>query len=314
VLANVRSRHAIERGLDIAISSVALVVLSPVLLLIAAVIRLDSRGPILYRQWRVGLDRRRRRHPYAGGERRLERGFGRPFQICKFRSMVVDAEKNTGPVWAAKSDPRTTRIGAFLRRTHLDELPQFLNVLLGDMTMVGPRPERPELVRELVTDIPDYAVRSRVLPGITGLAQLENGYDDSLDSARRKVALDISYIRRRSAVMDVQILVGTAWIFVQGRQSARPDENGAAVAATAGPADARTSADIVAARLRAISATYSSSNPDLPPIPIPVVEASGEVRVLGNSRRALTPLPRNRAIASHAHSHLEAGAASADPR
>ena len=138
--------------------------------------------------------------------------------------MVVDAEKHTGPVWASKVDPRTTRIGAFLRRTHLDEFPQFINVLLGNMTLVGPRPERPELVRELVADIPDYAVRSRVMPGITGLAQLENGYDDSLESARRKVALDISYIRRRSLAFDGQILVATAWIFVQGRQSARADD------------------------------------------------------------------------------------------
>lgn len=313
VLSDIRSRHVFERALDITIASTALIALSPLLALIAVAIRLDSPGPIFYRQWRVGLDRRRRRRPYVGGERRLERGFGRPFQIFKFRSMVVDAEKNTGPVWASKRDPRTTRIGAFLRRTHLDELPQFINVVLGNMTLVGPRPERPELVRELVTDIPDYAVRSRVMPGITGLAQLENGYDDSLDSARRKVAMDVSYIRRRSLILDGQILVATAWIFVQGRQSARPDDDGAAASALR-EAEARATADIVAARLRTISATYASSNPDLPPIPIPVVEASPEVRVLGTARRAPTPLPRNRAVTAHAHSHHEAGTASADPR
>jgi lipopolysaccharide/colanic/teichoic acid biosynthesis glycosyltransferase len=299
------------------IASVTLVVLSPLLLAIAVAIRLDSPGPVLYRQLRVGLDRRRRRKPHHGSERRSESGFGRPFHIYKFRSMVVDAEKHTGPVWAAKSDPRTTRIGAFLRRTHMDEFPQFINVLLGNMTLVGPRPERPELVRELVAEIPDFAVRSRVLPGITGLAQLENGYDDSIDSARRKVALDITYIRRRTLVFDGQILVATAWIFVQGRQSARPDEPSQPRRAPARVAEARASADVVAARLRTASATYSSSNPDLPPIPIPVVEATpetGGMRFIGGARRVPTPLPSNRSAGGHAHGHRESGSSLGEAR
>ena len=315
-LSDVRSRHILERAIDVAIAATALVVLSPLLLAIAAAIRLDSPGPILYRQLRVGLDRRRRRKPYLAAERRSQQGFGRPFHIYKFRSMVVDAEKHTGPVWASKSDPRTTRIGAFLRRTHLDEFPQFINVLLGSMTLVGPRPERPELVRELVADIPDYAVRSRVLPGITGLAQLENGYDDSLESARRKVALDIAYIRRRTLVFDGQILVVTAWIFVQGRQSARPDEPATPRRVPARVAEARASADIVAGRLRAISATYSSSNPDLPSIPTPTVETVAEpggVRMLGGARRLPTPVPQSRPLGVHALSHHEAGSASGEP-
>jgi lipopolysaccharide/colanic/teichoic acid biosynthesis glycosyltransferase len=317
-LCDVRSRTAIDRAFDIVMSATTLVVLLPLMAVLAAAIRIDSPGPILYRQWRVGLDRRRRRKSYPGAERRSERGFGRPFQIFKFRSMVVDAEKNTGPVWAAKRDPRTTRIGAFLRRTHLDELPQFINVLLGNMTLVGPRPERPELVRELVTDIPDYAVRSRVLPGITGLAQLENGYDDSLESARRKVALDISYIRRRTLVFDGQILVATAWIFVQGRQSAKAEDNNSKTAlAPARSAEPRPSADIVAGRLRAISAAYSSSNPDLPSIPIPVAESFAEadgVRGMGAARRMPTPVPHSRQVGGHAHGHREAGSASGEPR
>lgn len=317
MLADVRARHAVERALDIAIASTALVVLSPLLLAIAIAIRLDGPGPILYRQWRVGLDRRRRRKPYPAAERRSDRGFGEPFQIYKFRSMVVDAEKNTGPVWAAKRDPRTTRIGAFLRRTHLDEFPQFINVLRGDMTLVGPRPERPELVRELVEDIPDYAVRSRVLPGITGLAQLENGYDDSLDSARRKVALDISYIRRRNLAFDGQILVATAWIFVQGRQSARPDD---AVEPAAGDAarvaEAGASGEIATARLRTISAAYSSSNPDLLSIPIPGAAPAPESapgRFQGAAlRRVGGGATRVRPLGAHTHGHREAGSPSGD--
>ncbi|MGH7741926.1 MAG: sugar transferase [Candidatus Eiseniibacteriota bacterium] len=318
MLADVRTRHALERAFDIVLASTALVVLTPLLFTVALAIRLDSRGPILYRQWRVGLDRRRRRRPYAGTERRREHGFGQPFEIFKFRSMVVDAEKNTGPVWASKRDPRTTRVGAFLRRTHLDEFPQFINVLRGNMTLVGPRPERPELVRELVEDIPDYAVRSRVLPGITGLAQLENGYDDSLDSARRKVALDISYIRRRNLGFDGQILVATAWIFVQGRQSARADEMGrSANAAAARTNGSRASADLVAARLRAISAAYSSSSPDLLSIPILTGDTALEDGLLHRSSQA-RHLPagvnHSRPMGAHTHANREAGSASGEKR
>jgi lipopolysaccharide/colanic/teichoic acid biosynthesis glycosyltransferase len=317
-LCDVRARSPIDRALDIAIATTTLVVLFPLMAALATAIRIDSPGPILYRQWRVGLDRRRRRKSYPGAERRSERGFGRPFQIFKFRSMVVDAEKNTGPVWAAKRDPRTTRIGAFMRRTHLDELPQFINVLLGNMTLVGPRPERPELVRELVTDIPDYAVRSRVLPGITGLAQLENGYDDSLDSARRKVALDMSYIRRRTLVFDGQILVATAWIFVQGRQSAKAEDSGSHHGTTSPrSAELRPSADIVGGRLSAISASYSSSNPDLPSISLPVGESIADgngVAGMGTARRMPTPVPHSRQVGGHAHGHREAGSASGEAR
>lgn len=316
MLAEIRSRHGLERAFDIVIAATTLIVLSPILAVVAIAIRLDSPGPIVYRQWRVGLDRRRRHKAYAGPERRSERGFGQPFKIYKFRSMVVDAERNTGPVWAAKRDPRTTRVGAFLRRTHLDEFPQFINVLLGNMTLVGPRPERPELVRELVEDIPDYAVRSRVLPGITGLAQLENGYDDSLESARRKVALDISYIRRRNLAFDGQILCATAWIFVQGRQSARPEDRPEGALSPQQPAE-HVSADIVAARLRAISAAYSSSNPDLPAIPILAMDSATE----NGSARRTTPRPHNRSgsshshgVSGHAHSRIETGSASGEPR
>jgi len=153
-------------------------------------------------------------------DRRVNVGYGRPFKVYKFRSMIVNAEKNTGPVWALRQDPRATRVGAFLRRTHLDEVPQFFNVLRGEMKIVGPRPERHELVRDLIADLPEYALRTRVVPGITGLAQLRNGYDDSLESATRKIQYDLNYIRNASLRLNLQIIAATALVFVRGKEHA----------------------------------------------------------------------------------------------
>ena len=179
------------RLLDVAIGSVGLCLTLPLLALISLAIALDRTGPILFRQQRVG------------------RG-GRLFPMFKFRTMVLDAERGTGAVWARPEDPRVTRVGAFLRRSHLDELPQLWNVLRGDMSLVGPRPERPEFVQELRKLIPNYMDRCGVPPGITGLAQLRVGYDTSLLTVRRKVRYDRVYIRKRGFRLYVELLVRTA--------------------------------------------------------------------------------------------------------
>lgn len=211
--------HRKKRPLDIVLASLALFMLLPVFMIVAIAVLLDSRGPILYAQERVGLDRRRGKGPLPiRGSRRKQHGFGRPFTIYKFRSMIADAEKYTGPVWAKERDPRATRIGALLRRTHLDEIPQLLNVLRGDMSMVGPRPERPQLFGNLVARIPEYALRCRTLPGITGIAQIKNGYDDSLQAAARKAQYDLYYIRKGTALMDVRIIMATALVLAKGKQ------------------------------------------------------------------------------------------------
>jgi lipopolysaccharide/colanic/teichoic acid biosynthesis glycosyltransferase len=218
-LAEVAPYHARKRAIDVALATTASLLLLPLAAIVAVAVRLDSRGPVLYAQERVGLDRRRGNGPTPiRGNRRKRQGFGKPFTIYKFRSMVTDAERHTGAVWAQEKDPRCTRVGAFLRRSHLDEIPQLINVLRGEMSMIGPRPERPQLFGNLVAQIPQYALRCRTLPGITGIAQVKNGYDDSLQSAARKVQYDLYYIRRASPWMDLRILMGTALIFVRGKQ------------------------------------------------------------------------------------------------
>ncbi len=211
--------HRKKRVLDVVIATLALIVLLPVFLLVAIAVRFDSRGPVFYEQERVGLDRRRGRGATPiRGDRRKNHGYGKPFTIYKFRSMVSDAEKHSGPVWAKKRDPRATRVGAFLRLSHLDEIPQLMNVLRGEMSMVGPRPERPQLFGDLVAQIPEYALRCRTLPGITGVAQIKNGYDDSLQSAARKVQYDLYYIRKGTAMLDLKIMMATALVLARGKQ------------------------------------------------------------------------------------------------
>ncbi len=202
--------------LDRTIAALALLVLSPVMLLCALAIRRESRGPILYSQVRVGLDRRRRAGATMnGGERRGSTGYGRPFKIYKFRSMVQGAERGTGAVWCAQDDPRITRVGNFLRRTHLDEIPQLVNVLRGEMSIVGPRPERPEFVERLAAEIPGYRHRSAVLPGITGLAQVKYRYDRDLDTARMKLLYDLYYIRNTGLLFDVKIMAATVGVMAK---------------------------------------------------------------------------------------------------
>lgn len=278
------------RALNVAIAAVLLVLLSPVLLLITAAVKLTSHGPVFYKQVRVGLDRRRyrsltpfdrrqrgerrtirpdadgrrvrvstvpverrrgsdrrsgvsdrrvqqvpveqdrrngrdRRHDHraAAGDRRRRIGnarhdrrqwnlCGRMFTMYKFRTMRLDAEVGTGPVWARHDDPRVTPIGGFLRTCRLDELPQLYNVLKGDMNIVGPRPERPTIVVDLVNAITEYPIRQRTLPGITGLAQISQAPDGSVDDVRVKVRYDLEYLMRRSVMEDLRIMAKTPMV------------------------------------------------------------------------------------------------------
>jgi lipopolysaccharide/colanic/teichoic acid biosynthesis glycosyltransferase len=216
-----------RRILDIAGALFLLVVLSPVMLVVAAIIRCSSPGPVLYQQTRVGINRRHgsdRRSPVARpvavDRRRMDRrtiaSAGKLFRIVKFRTMVENAEAGTGPCWASKSDARVTAVGAFLRRYRLDELPQLVNVLRGDMTFIGPRPERPFFVERFRRRIPSYADRLASRPGITGLAQVEHKYDESEEDVRRKLEYDLRYLRDRGLKSDLRILWKTVLVVLTG--------------------------------------------------------------------------------------------------
>jgi lipopolysaccharide/colanic/teichoic acid biosynthesis glycosyltransferase len=208
----------LKRGLDVILSALALLALLPLFILVAIAIKLDSPGPIVYSQVRVGLNRRRRREGAnpVGGERRKADSFGRPFKIYKFRSMVVDAERKTGPVWATKTDSRVTRLGKFLRKTRIDETPQLWNVLLGDMSIVGPRPERPTFVRSFAESLPGYPERCAALPGITGLAQVKSQYDSSIETVNRKLQYDLYYVRHGRLMLDLKIMAATVKVMARG--------------------------------------------------------------------------------------------------
>ena len=197
-----------NRLINVALAVVALAILSPVMAAIALLVRLTSPGPVLYTQQRVGVNRRRR-PTQALYDRRGEDAGGIVFTIYKFRTMRNDAEKHSGAVWATHNDPRVTLAGRFLRQYRLDELPQLFNVIRGDMNIVGPRPERPTIFAELRTRIADYPVRQRARPGITGLAQVSNAYDASLDDVRAKVRYDLEYLERQSLVEDIRIMLRT---------------------------------------------------------------------------------------------------------
>jgi lipopolysaccharide/colanic/teichoic acid biosynthesis glycosyltransferase len=201
------------RVLNVTIALLALVLLSPVFLLIALAVKLTSRGPVFYTQTRVGMDRRWRRTHHLF-DRRLKDLGGQIFTIYKFRSMRVDAEPEGRAVWAAKHDSRTTPIGCFLRDTRLDELPQLINVIRGDMNIVGPRPERPCIFQRLREDIPEYSLRQRTRPGITGWAQINQAYDTCLEDVRRKVHYDLEYLQRQSVIEDVRIMAKTVPVMI----------------------------------------------------------------------------------------------------
>ena len=166
--------------------------------LTALAIRFDSRGPIIYRQERVGLG-------------------GRPFMCLKFRSMTVDAEKDGVARWATKNDVRVTRVGAFIRKCRIDELPQLISVLRGEMSLVGPRPERPSFVKQLQAEIPFYDIRHSVKPGITGWAQVCYPYGASVEDAKGKLQYDLYYIKNHSFFLDLIILAQTAHIVLFGK-------------------------------------------------------------------------------------------------
>lgn len=201
--------HQLEgarRVLNVVVAGIGLVLAAPVMLAIAIAIKLTSRGPVLYRQQRVGLCVR---SSNGGNHRRKVDLGGRPFTIYKFRTMRVAESGEAVQVWASANDPRITMVGRFLRRTRLDELPQLFNVLRGDMNMVGPRPEQPEIFQNLRDELPAYALRQRVRPGITGRAQISLAYDSCLDDVRKKVEADLEYIKSQSLVEDLKIMAKT---------------------------------------------------------------------------------------------------------
>jgi len=215
VVARKRSEF-VNRAMNVSIALVALVLLSPILLLIALAVKLTSRGPVLYVQTRVGIDRRRRSTTAVFDRRRNDVG-GRTFQIYKFRSMFTDAEQGTGAVWATQNDPRVTPIGRFIRKSRLDEVPQLFNVIKGDMNIVGPRPERPSIFAELRQNIKEYSLRQQTRPGITGWAQINRAYDASLDDVRAKVQFDLEYLERQSFLEDLKIMIRTLPVMIFNR-------------------------------------------------------------------------------------------------
>jgi|CXWL01.1.fsa_nt_gi sugar transferase (PEP-CTERM system associated) len=185
-----------KRFLDVVVSALGLAALIPLFLLIAALIRVDSPGPILFRQLRVGLR-------------------GQPFLIWKFRSMQRDAEES-GPRWAQADDPRISRVGWWLRKTRLDEIPQLVNVLRGEMSLVGPRPERPEFVQGLRSTIPYYDIRHTMRPGITGWAQVRFRYSASQEESHMKLQYDLYYVKNFSLLFDLKVLAYTIRVVVLG--------------------------------------------------------------------------------------------------
>ena len=181
---------AAKRAMDLVLSAIGIALTWPLMLGVALAVRLDSPGPVLFKQERTGRN-------------------GRPFMVAKFRSMRQDAEKLTGPVWAQEDDPRITRVGRFIRKTRLDELPQLFNVLTGSMSLVGPRPERPHFVAELAEKIPYFHQRHIVKPGVTGWAQINYPYGNTLEDALQKLQYDLFYIKYQSVLFDLSILFNT---------------------------------------------------------------------------------------------------------
>jgi len=220
-----------KRIVDVVGAALLLAVLWPVMILTALLVKLTSPGPVIFKQTRVGLNvrqpRRDRRNVAKGpprdvGERRFRRldrrgkaSYGRHFVLYKFRTMRYDAEKN-GAQFAVQGDTRVTPIGRFLRKTRLDELPQLWNVLRGEMSLVGPRPERPEFIEQLTEEIPEYLDRLGLKPGLTGVAQIVNGYDNNIESFRRKVAFDLLYLQNCCFWNDIKILFRTIRVVLSG--------------------------------------------------------------------------------------------------
>jgi lipopolysaccharide/colanic/teichoic acid biosynthesis glycosyltransferase len=197
--------EALRRGFNLAVAALTLILVAPLMVLIALAVKLSSRGPVIYRQLRVGIDRRRPGSSYSG-RRTFDHG-GQLFTMYKFRTMRHGEPGRE--VWASLRDARVTAVGAFLRKYRLDELPQLVNVIRGDMNLVGPRPEQPKIFLSLREQVDRYPLRQRALPGITGWSQINQSYDRCIDDVRRKVAFDIEYLSRASAVEDLKILART---------------------------------------------------------------------------------------------------------
>lgn len=196
----------LRRRLNVLVAIAGIILAIPLMIIIALAIKLTSPGPVIFKQKRVGVDRRTPGLPSGNWRRTVDYG-GRLFTLYKFRTMRSDS--GNVQVWASPDDPRVTGVGAVLRKYRLDELPQLFNVLKGDMNVVGPRPEQPAIFAELRSEIDRYPVRQRVLPGITGWAQVNNSYDTSLDSVRRKLELDLQYLERESTLEDLRIMALT---------------------------------------------------------------------------------------------------------
>ncbi|MCR9198152.1 MAG: sugar transferase [Planctomycetaceae bacterium] len=226
------STRVSKRAVDIIGALTLLVLCAPVMLCSALLVLITSPGGIIYRQTRVGLNLRkslqrdRRQDPAklppgleerrgTGIDRRAQTNYGRPFTIYKFRSMRSDAEKG-GATFAQKSDPRVTTIGRFLRRTRIDELPQLWNILKGDMSLVGPRPERPDFMEDFSEKIPNYLDRLGLKPGLTGIAQVVNGYDNDISGFKRKVQYDLLYLQNCCFTNDLKILMRTVRVVITG--------------------------------------------------------------------------------------------------
>jgi len=202
-------RYAARRSLNILVALFGILITLPVMAAVALLVKLTSPGPVLFTQPRVGLDRRwRDGNPGRDPRRKKDMG-GRIFQIYKFRTMTHCAPSDREQKWATPDDPRVTRVGRILRKYRLDELPQFFNVLKGDMNIVGPRPEQPEIFQELRDQVDGYQKRQRVLPGITGLAQVNHHYDRSIKDVEIKVRHDLEYVKKVSTVEDLRIMAQT---------------------------------------------------------------------------------------------------------
>ena len=207
-------RYMLERAVNVVFAVVGLILATPIMLLFAVLVKLSSPGPIFYSQARVGIDRRRSRKASGQYDRRARDLGGAPFMIYKFRTMRMDAEKANGAIWATRGDPRVTRIGRIMRKYRIDELPQLVNVLRGEMNIVGPRPERPSIFRQLCDDITEYPLRQRARPGITGWAQVNRSYDTSIDDVRMKVRYDLEYIERQGVRADLMIMARTIPVMI----------------------------------------------------------------------------------------------------
>lgn len=193
-----KSFQKFKRASDIFLSILGIFITSPLLILSAILIKLSSKGHVLYKQKRVGKN-------------------AEIFEIYKLRTMVIDAEKETGAVWAMKDDPRITPIGRILRKAHIDEIPQLINVIKGEMSIIGPRPERPEMVRDFKNLILDYEKRLQIKPGITGIAQAWYKYDETLKDVKKKLKYDLLYVKRMCWLVDLRILAQTFIVVLTGR-------------------------------------------------------------------------------------------------